>query len=184
MHNAALLRAVLPDLPQRIISTATLHRSHLPPHDTVMGLALASESTAKSPYGRDIGDTTRIPVKSGESAPTGTITMTWAAPDTKPNGHLVLNIACLNGKVLIEFLDGMFSVKTTPAAGSGVKEQHLQGPHTGVAVEVDMFGRAIRGIGGEDQYGRPRDAMWDLALIQALLSSDGKEVDLPTLIGK
>ncbi|KAL1858281.1 hypothetical protein VTK73DRAFT_7865 [Phialemonium thermophilum] len=184
VHNAALLRAVLPDLPERIISVATLHRSHLPPHDTVMGLALAAKSAAKKPYGRDIGDISRIPVKPGLSSPTGTITMTWAAPDTKPNGRLVLHVACLNGKVLIEFEDGIFSVKTVPAAGSAVKEQLFEGPHTGVAVEVDMFGRAIRNAGSEEHYGHPRDATWDLAVIQALVSSDGKEVDLPTLVGK
>ena len=109
--------------------------------------------------------------------------MTWAAPDTEPNGELVFKIACLNGKVIIGFLDGKFSVKLIPAANSGIKEQQFAGPPTGIAVEVDMFARAIRGVKDEEQYGRPKDAMYDLAVIQALLCSDGKEIDLTELVG-
>lgn len=185
VHNAALLRVVLPDLPQTIISTATLHRSHLPPHDTVMALALPPSSAARKPYGRDFGDTARIPVASGQSAPTGTIAMSWAAPDTAlPNGRLKFDVTCLNGKVAIEFVDNVVSVRTYPATGSSAKEESFEGPPTGIAVEVDMFGKALRGTNDAVQYGSPRDALWDLAVIQALVSSHSREINLSNLTGQ
>lgn len=105
--------------------------------------------------------------------------MSWAAPDTAdPNGRLRLDVTCLNGIVKIEFVGDTASVKTYPAVGTGRGADHVEGPLTGIAVEVDMFGRTLRGASDAVQYGRPRDALWDLAVIQALVSSHNEVTDL------
>jgi hypothetical protein len=76
-----------------------------------------------------------------------------------------------------------FVMRVIGAVGSGVTSRSWRSKVTGLVNEVDMFARAARGEGTqEEDYGKPQDALWDLALIEALLSSNGKEVVLIELV--
>jgi hypothetical protein len=47
-----------------------------------------------------------------------------------------------------------------------------------VREEVGQFVRDILGRGDEENKGEPRDALWDLAFIQAGLDSKGTEIEI------
>lgn len=185
VHMTALLRVVLPIPPAKIISTASLHRAHLPPHDLVMALALPPVEVAISPLGEALdGDMSIIPVQLGKSSPHGSIVLSWAKPNTPAEGAnpgYGLFITLENGTVSIEMEGGEFQVNLIGAEGSSVKTRKIEGEGTGIKEEVEQFARATRGS-EEVNRGEPKDALWDLAVIQALLTSNGKEIDLKSLI--
>ena len=182
----ALLRVVLPVPPATIISTASLHRAHLPPHDLVMALALPPASSARAPLGEPLaGDTSIIPVRSGRSSPHGSIVLSWAKPDTPAEGTKPgygLFITLEHAEVSIEMDGSRFIVNLIPTNESGVERVKIQEESTGIKEEVEQFARATRGCSGEVNRGSPEDALWDLAVIQALLTSDGRPIDLAGLI--
>lgn len=99
-----------------------------------------------------------------------------------------LFITCLNGSVLISFLPtGMISVRVTGAEGSGVRNEVQEGKPSGVDVEIGAFGRAIAAVKAgkedpEENWGDVRGGLWDVAVIEALLTSQGKEVVLEDAI--
>jgi predicted dehydrogenase len=188
VHQAAQLRVCLPHPPASITSNASLHRTHLLPHDTVIGLALPPKAAITEPHGPKTKlnpeySEEDVPVPSGQSGPTGTILLSWALPnipaEAKRPGST--EVVCLNGRVEWFFANGTFTVKVTGAEGSGVKDEVKEGPSIGVKVEIDMFANAIEGK-KEVNYAEPRAALWDLAVIQALLTSNGKEIILADLI--
>jgi len=81
----------------------------------------------------------------------------------------------------------MTKVTLTGAEGSGVKDTEKESKGCGVEVEIKMFANAVAETKAgkepsEENYGEPRDTMWDLALIEACLSSEGKEVVLDQLM--
>ena len=95
-----------------------------------------------------------------------------------------LFITCLNGSVLINNLPtGSIQVKVTGAEGSQVKNEVKEAKPSGVEVEIGAFGRAIEAVKSgrkddEENWGDVRGGLWDVALIEALLTSQGKEIVL------
>lgn len=183
VHQAALLRTVLPTLPERIISTANLHRTHLLPHDTVQAIALPPSSSATDPHGPPTAlkrDRTEAPVPNGKSAPAGTILMTFGSSNIpfeskRPSG---LFVTTLNGAVHVMKEGKNFVAKVIGAKGSEVKDDQQSGPEQGVEIELKHFAGAIAGEKDVPDYGDVRGALWDLSLIEALLTSEGRELNL------
>lgn len=190
VHQAAGLRCILPTLPASIIANNALHRKLLQPHDTVVGLALPPSSAITPPHGPDTKLTTAInqsaPVANGQSSPQGTILMSFACPQIAAEGKSGngIFITCLNGSVNVNFLStGIISVRVTGAEGSGVKDEVKEGKPSGVDVEIGAFGRAIaaKKDGKEDteeNWGDVRGGLWDVAVIEALLTSQGEKIVL------
>lgn len=196
VHDIAMLRTVIPTLPAKIISSASLHRKHLLPHDTVQAIALPPSAAATEPHGPKTALTTAVhseqsipgpPV--GQSAPTGTIVMSFADPDlngqaTRLNG---LYISCLHGRVELLNANGEWTCNVFGAKESGVKDESKSGKADGVPNECNFFARAVasrkagQDINQEEDLGNPRGPMWDVSVIEAMLTSNGKEVDLEQL---
>ena len=190
----AMLRTVLPTLPSTILSAASLHRTHLPPHDTIMAIALPPTASLTSAHGpptklKGINKESDIPAEIGKSGPQGTILLTFATPDL-PSGSKVpggLVVTTLYAQVVVEQKGGKWVVTTTGAKGSGVESETKEGPSEGVKVEVGMFGRAVAAAkqgqsATEEDFGTPRGALWDVAVIEACLTSDGKPLNVEELI--
>ena len=181
----AMLRTVLPTLPSTILSAASLHRTHLPPHDTIMAIALPPTASLTSAHGpptklKGITKESDIPAEIGKSGPQGTILLTFATPDL-PSGSKVpggLVVTTLYAQVVVEQKGGQWGVTTT---------ETKEGPSEGVKVEVGMFGRAVAAAkqgqsATEEDFGTPRGALWDVAVIEACLTSDGKPLNVEELI--
>lgn len=196
VHEIALIRTVLPTLPTQIISNATLHRRFLLPHDTVQGIALPPASAVVEPHGPKTSLSTAVhseqsipgpPV--GKSAPTGSILLTFAKPDLagSPNLSNGLYVTCLNGRVELTNADGKWTCRVFGAKDSQIKDEEKAGKVDGVANECEYWARAIQAqkdgkpANEAEALGDPRGPMWDVAVIEALLTSDGKAVDLEQL---
>jgi predicted dehydrogenase len=197
VHFAAMLRTVLPDyaVPATVISTSALHRSHIPPHDTVQGICLPAKESTTEPHGpptalNTINDLKDIPGGTGKSAPTGSILLSWALPDTPPETRAPggLTVTTLNGVVEITNVNRVWTLRVIPAAGSDVKPREETSPADGVERELEAFVKTVRAVqqGTEDEVqarGYPTGPLWDVAFIQALLSSGGSPVDIKQLLG-
>ncbi|WVQ67595.1 uncharacterized protein L199_005798 [Kwoniella botswanensis] len=196
VHSVAMLRNILPDPPAAVIASASLHRKHTPPHDTILALVLPDSAATKEPSGSssklDIARQHRpnLP-QPGKSSPAGTITFTWALPNIEsqlPRDLQVLNITCLNGKLTLVNDSGTRTLELAPAAGTQVEAVKETSPKKGVEVELAYFARAVlatkagRAIDPAEDYGKPIDTLWDVAVIQAMLQSNGNKVDIKQLI--
>jgi hypothetical protein len=155
-----------------------------------MGLALPPSSATVEPHGPSTKlstalNTTGI-VENGTSQPQGTILMSFAAPNIPAEGKSGngLFVTCLNGSVNVQSLpNGKLSVRVTGAEGSGVKNEYKEEKASGVEVEIATFGRAIECItkgveNKEENWGDVRGGLWDISVIEALLTSQGKEIVL------
>jgi len=187
---------VLPEYarPATIISSASLHRAHLPPHDTILGIATTQTTT--SPHGsktalKALHDEGEIPGGVGKSSPGGTILMSFALPDTPPESRSPqgLTITALHGVVEITNIKGNWTCAVYPGAGSSVQAQKQSGQGDGVEVEFGAFARAVDAAKGgkevsedEKELGSPRGALWDVAVVQALLTSNGEKVELEKIL--
>ncbi|WVR07447.1 hypothetical protein IAU60_004488 [Kwoniella sp. DSM 27419] len=198
VHWLALLRVVLPDsaLPSSVLAISHMHRAHLLPHDTVLALSLPPASSEVPPHGDKTKLTSaerkehEVPGEMGKSSPTGQILCSFGSPELPlenkvPNG---LTITCLNGIVTIlsNPANRDWQLEVVPSTTSQAKPFTKTGPGEGVEVELRMFGQAIQAIKdgkdvGED-YGTPRDALWDLTVMQALLTSKGEKVSVDSLL--
>ena len=198
VHQAALLRTVLPVPPSNIVSHVALHRAHLPPHDTFVAIATPDPSTHQAPIGPDATSQSGkvlphkvedIPAEIGRSVSFGTINLAWSVPDV-PRDEVAQNkieITCLNGVVLITWPRGQMNCSIIPAKGSSVEARKKEGRQVGVETEVAMFARVVaaRKAGKEEteeNWAEPRGSLWDLALIQACLQSNGKTISIDQLV--
>ncbi|WWD18996.1 hypothetical protein CI109_103453 [Kwoniella shandongensis] len=200
VHFSALLRTVLPDsaLPSSLVSFSHLHRTHLLPHDTLTAISLPSPSSTTSPNGPKTKLSSAIHTEKdlasqpGQSAPLGQIFMSFALPDTAPETRTPngLIITYLNGvaKIVSDPKTREWIFNIYPANGSSVEKVEKRGSPEGVEVEIKHFANAIQAIkdgkkdGGVENYGEPRGALWDLAVIEGMLKSEGKELNLDQLI--
>ncbi|WVW85706.1 hypothetical protein I302_107744 [Kwoniella bestiolae CBS 10118] len=208
VHWTALLRVVLPTSarPSSLISFSSLHRTHLLPHDTLQAISLPSKSSTTESHGPKtklttaVNDETKVPGGIGKSSPTGQILISFAGsniPQDKalPNG---VRITFLNGVMDVtagfneESGDRTFKIEVVPGEGTGVKSYKTEGKMDGVKVEIDHFAKAIKELKGgnkldedsEGNYAKPRDALWDLAVLEGMLKSHGKEVSVDEMVGK
>jgi hypothetical protein len=131
-----------------------------------------------------------IPGGLGKSAPAGTILLSFALPDTPPETRSPqgLVVTTLNAVVEITNINRKWTYSIIPAHGSDVKAHTETAPADGVEKELGSFARAVEAAknGGkvkeEDDLGNPRGTLWDVAVIQALLTSNGQPVELEKLI--
>ncbi|ORX38587.1 hypothetical protein BD324DRAFT_649946 [Kockovaella imperatae] len=192
VHDAALIRLVLPNPPEQIISSANLHRNHIPPHDIVQAIALSpsTETEAHGPASKLKGIRGRdeIPGGIGRSSSTGTIVFSFAIADldSKPPKGIIVN--CLNGTVRLQMVAGNWKLEVQPGKGTNVKPFTEEGKRVGVREECAYFARAIAALKDGQQVdekesrGNPRHMLWDVALIEALLTSNGEKVDMQKLL--
>jgi len=198
VHSIAMLRTVLPEVarPTALISSASLHRAHLPPHDTILGVATSSPASTTSPHGsptalKALNAESDIPGGVGKSLAGGTILLSFALPDTPPESRAPqgLTITALNAVVEITNANRLWTFAVYPAAGSKVQAQKESASADGVEVEFGAFARAVEAAKGgkevaeeEKELGSPRGALWDVAVIQALLTSNGDKVELDKIL--
>lgn len=99
-------------------------------------------------------------------------------------------VTCLNGVVRLEggqkwtvFVESEDEA-VVKASGQAATEGGEAFPSTGVEEEVAQFARAVLAKGEKKEVNRaePRAALWDLALLEGCLTSDGKVVDLTKLV--
>ncbi|WVQ68145.1 uncharacterized protein L199_006351 [Kwoniella botswanensis] len=202
VHWTALLRVVLPESarPSSIISLSSLHRTHLLPHDTLQAISLPPKSSVTEAHGPKtklttaVNDESKVPGGIGKSSPRGQITFSFGGPNIPqdkalPNG---LRITFLNAVVDVQSgfkeqtNERTFSIEVIPGEGTGVKAFKKEGKMDGVKVEIDHFAKAIQALkdgnkideDAESNYAKPRDSLWDLAVLEAMLKSNGKEVNV------
>ncbi|GMK59134.1 hypothetical protein CspeluHIS016_0701490 [Cutaneotrichosporon spelunceum] len=186
VHWAALARTVLPFRckPHTIIANKSLHRAYMLPHDTLIGTVQSDPASAIPPLGgrKQVAGTLKeedMPVASGMSAPNGTFILSWAIPDTdrttRPPNELY--VVCERATLRVISKGREWSVVLEPAEGERLEEG---GPMSGVSVELVDFAEAVdarkEGRAEKENYGAPRDALWDVAFIQAALDSNGNKV--------
>ncbi|THU90451.1 oxidoreductase family protein [Dendrothele bispora CBS 962.96] len=168
VHTVAVLRTILSDLTLTHVSGfASLTKDYLAPHDAIHTIVRA---------GPDVH---------------GLVEMTFASPvPTKPPAD----------NILITGTDGWLSVNHANDAEGGIKilikklvkkgseedkveetEESFRFPIIGVQEEFRAFFAKIDGVEGFEA-GDPKDALLDVAFIQAALTSEGKLVDLGQLM--
>ncbi|ODO05492.1 hypothetical protein I350_04543 [Cryptococcus amylolentus CBS 6273] len=197
IHWAAFLRTVLPPAarPASVVAFSSLHRAFLLPHDTIQAIALPAPSSTIPPNGpktklssANITES-EVPTQPGQSIPRGQVTMSLAKPDLPssaqtPNG---LYITLLNGFLSIESSPTLESsewvAKFAPAQGSGLEAKEKTSQMEGVEVEIGMFANAVAAQkegkeNGEQNFGEPRGALWDLGMLEAMLNSNGAETKI------
>ncbi|KDQ56757.1 hypothetical protein JAAARDRAFT_70456 [Jaapia argillacea MUCL 33604] len=174
VHFAAALRVALgPTYPlSKLSAFSALHKSWLAPHDTINAvIRCGTPSTSEA-----------------TSAPQGTYDLTFAAPSSsagKSNGYTITGttgfISITNVKSAIRIT--LTTVKVDPVTGKDLGEevQVFDEEQCGVKMELKEFLGAVKGEKGWD-VGRPREAVKDVAVIQASLESEGRLVDLERLV--
>ena len=114
--------------------------------------------------------------------------MSFASPRTPAPFPQMYTITCLHGVVRLSMGGGNWTVevlsedeKVKTYAGEAGQQGGQVFPSCGVKEELRQFAQAILGTGQEPNRGQPRDALWDVAFIQAALTSNGKTVELNSL---
>ncbi|KII91478.1 hypothetical protein PLICRDRAFT_156577 [Plicaturopsis crispa FD-325 SS-3] len=176
VHSAAALRTILPILPKSLSAYASLVKSYLEPHDTIHAIARSGKEGSKE-------------------AVLGIFELSFAAPSaslgtsngitiTDTQGYLFISIAkskepeatnCLRTRVVVR-KKGSDDVKQDV-------EEVFEDTMQGVEAELKAFFEVVRGEEGSIKgIGEPRAALWDVAFIQAGLTSGGQSIDLDKLV--
>ncbi|WVQ81941.1 hypothetical protein IAT38_004068 [Cryptococcus sp. DSM 104549] len=174
VHWAALLRTVLPPPPA-------------PPPSSPPPTFTAPTSSRTTPAENKEED---VVGGLGGSSPAGQILMSFARADMPHEGQTAngLTITCLHGTLSVLLTPNREFVATLiPANGSGLEKQEKRSGMEGVQVEIGMFARAVGDVKagrkvGEEDFGEPRGAIWDLAVVEGMLKSGGKPVELEALL--
>ncbi|KDQ61926.1 hypothetical protein JAAARDRAFT_190638 [Jaapia argillacea MUCL 33604] len=174
VHFAAALRTILgPSYPlSKLSAFSALHKSWLLPHDTINAVIRCSTAASTE----------------ASSAPQGTYNLTFAAPSSsagKSNGYTIIGTT---GFLIIDKLQSsiritLTTVKVDPVTGKDLGEEVevWEEKQCGVKMELREFLGAVRGEKGWE-VGKPREAVKDVAIIQASLESEGRLVDLERLV--
>lgn len=106
-------------------------------------------------------------------------------PEGRTSNGLVVTL--LNGVLIVEqTFDRQFVSTLIPAEGSGLEKKTITTKQVGVEVEIKMFVNAVQaakeGRENKENFGEPRGALWDLSVVEAMLKSNGKEINLESLI--
>lgn len=107
-------------------------------------------------------------------------------PEGRTSNGLVVTL--LNGVLIVEqTFDRQFVSTLIPAEGSGLEKKTITTKQVGVEVEIKMFVNAVQAAkegreNKEENFGEPRGALWDLSVVEAMLKSNGKEINLESLI--
>ncbi|EIW79473.1 NAD(P)-binding protein [Coniophora puteana RWD-64-598 SS2] len=175
VHNAASLRVMLPSPLTHLTGFASLNREWLAPHDTINAVL----RTADGAHGLlDLSFASPVPSRSATNGPMAVITgskgfLTLTRPPREQAG----------GKSV--FRVTIKSVQDEASEGKGEEvEEIIDGEESGVTVELEGFFERIRPNGSDNGKGEPREALKDVALIQAGLTSNGSLVDLTKLVAQ
>lgn len=154
-HTAAALRVMIPEPLKHLAGFASLNIEWLAPHDTI---------------------TSTIQTTNGIH---GTFAMTFAVP-AQSLATTSFKITGSKGQISTSNEDGKLKVTVTSSEG------HIESTLyeiDGVPVELASFFKVVKG-GADDGLGDPYNALKDVALIQAALTSNGERVDLEELARK
>ncbi|KZV69597.1 oxidoreductase family protein [Peniophora sp. CONT] len=152
VHNAAVLRVILPSPLVSLTGYAALHREFLAPHDTIHAVARTANGAS------------------------GTFELTFAAPSSElsaTNGYTIIGS---KGFLHVRTADGKHNIEVHV---NDAETETMEITLGGVEEELKSF---LKAAGGEDDGTQdPRSALKDLAFIEAALTSDGSAVDLSAL---
>ncbi|KAJ3522859.1 hypothetical protein NMY22_g11701 [Coprinellus aureogranulatus] len=166
VHTIAALRTILPHPLTHISAFASLNKEYLKPHDTINAI-LKSEGHYH-----------------------GSVDMTWGFPtEKKPNtdafvitgskGWLTINNTG-SPRPLVKIV--VASDQLSAEGKDQVVEEVIEEPGRGVEAELRSFFDAISGKDDGLGLGNPREALVDVAVIQAALTGNGNLVDLRKLV--
>lgn len=147
---------------------ASLNQPHLPPHDTIN----AAVSCADGSHGL-VELTFGSPVPSRNQLAHNSITVTGK------EGWLSIENATINGKGGLRVTVHTVT-KDEKGRDVGESKEVIEEESRGVKVEVASFLDAVHGK--DDGFGKPIDALKDVAFIQAGLNSAGIPIDLVKLV--
>ncbi|GAV99074.1 oxidoreductase family protein [Lentinula edodes] len=172
VHTIAALRTMLPEPFTHLSGFASLNKEYLSPHDTIHCVV-----RAQSHYHGIVEMTFASPTKSIPAAENLVITGSkgWLACNTTSEGF----------KIVVKVVEEKESGKTGEEAEYKEREEIISFPRKGVETELAAFFDAIGRQGtGESalDIGNPREALKDVAFIQAALNSEGNLIDLLELI--
>ena len=149
---------MLPGRPTELSGFASLTRSHLAPHDTIHAV---------------------IRCKDGSH---GLLDLSFALPR---NAKRVFDFTVVGSDgmlyILDEAKDGKDAWKIIVHSTDGKEEAIAWEEECGVLKELEYFAELLEGK--DSGKGLPKDALLDVAVIQASLTSEGNTVDLLKLIG-
>jgi len=162
VHTAAALRTMLPSPFKALSSYASLNRDFLAPHDTINAVATTADGAH------------------------GIIEITFAAPTptfSEGNGFTISGSGGWLSVGDFPSADGSRSrgriVIHRASAAKGSEPDEILLALRGVEVEVESFLEAV--AGQDDGIQNPRNALQDVAFIQAALDSHGQSIDLVKL---
>ena len=152
-----------------VSSYASLSQEHLPPHDTINAIVRSADGShgiVELTWGAPVESRLKL----AHSGVTVTGTEGWVSIDGGKNaaGKNVLIVATRT------------RVKDEKGHPVGEKEELVEKEVRGVKEEFQRFFNAVNGQ--DDGFGKPVDALKDVAFIQAALNSNGAPVDLVSLV--
>ncbi|KIR26739.1 NAD-binding Rossmann fold oxidoreductase [Cryptococcus deuterogattii 99/473] len=158
VHNAGVLRTVLPSPITHVSAHTALNNEHLPPYDWLSVITRSEPSNIHGQMLIDYGARGREPV--------------WELRLTGSDGEIYSEDVNDNGvdSIKVQVRSGKFGRTNTEVKIF---------PKTGVYEEQRRFFEAI--AGKPDEYGSVQGALNDVALIQVALTSNGNEVALNTM---
>ena len=151
-----------------VSSYASLSQEHLPPHDTINAIVRSADGShgiVELTWGAPVESRLKL----AHSGVTVTGTEGWVSIDNAKNaeGKNVLVVAT------------RVRVKDAQGRPVGETEEIVKKEVSGVKEEFRRFFNAVNGK--DDGFGKPIDALKDVAFIQAALNSNGAPVDLVSL---
>jgi len=160
-HTIAALRTVLPHPITHLSGFASLNKEILKPHDTIHAI-LKSEGHFH-----------------------GTLELSWGLPHgTKPEADTFV-FTGTKGWLSIRAGDKAMKLvikSSDDPTGEQVQEETFEEARRGVELEVKSFFDAISGTDDGLGLGDPSAALFDVAVIQAGLNSDGNLTDVRGLV--
>ena len=157
-HFAAAIRTVLPAGPTELSGFASLTRSHLAPQDTLHSVIRCEDGSH------------------------GLFDLSFALPR---NAKRVFDLTVIGSEGMLYILDktkdGKGAWKVIVHSAEGKEEAIAWEEKCGVLKELQYFADLLDGR--DSGKGLPRNALLDVAVIQASLTSEGNTVDLLKLVG-
>ncbi|KAF8525517.1 oxidoreductase family protein [Hysterangium stoloniferum] len=156
VHSAALLRTALPSHPISLSAHVSLNLEHLAPADTFTALSQSSDGSH------------------------GLFELVPGAPNSSRDTDW-FKITGKDGWIDVRFVEPVYKVSVHRNRKEGEDLEVLEIKGEGVKKEIEHFLGALHGKTSED-IGDPREALRDVAFIQAGLNSKGEKVDLEKLV--
>ncbi|KAF7792029.1 hypothetical protein EIP86_003056 [Pleurotus ostreatoroseus] len=170
VHTIAALRTILSTTLTSLSGYASLNQDYLPPHDTINAVV----RTASGAHGL-------VELTFGSPTPSRNALAHAGISVTGTEGWLALeNAVGPDGKKGAMQLSVYTRVKNEKGEVVGEEKEETALPLSGVKEEFSRFFAAVRGQ--DDGFGKPEDALKDVAFIQAALNSNGEPVDLVKLV--